>query len=81
MPGSPPISTTPPSTRPPPSTRSNSAIRHISYEKAYEKGFEDMRHREPDISKLRRFTDFEPAVDIKEMLGKVIGDLQNQKHH
>jgi UDP-glucose 4-epimerase len=60
-------------------TGSKSAIRHISYEKAYEKGFEDMRHREPDISKLQKFTDFEPAVTIDEMLAKVAKDIKRKK--
>lgn len=57
-------------------TDSRSSIKHISYEKAYEKGFEDMRHREPDITKLRHFTDFSPSVGIDEMLSKVITDIR-----
>ena len=36
-------------------TKSNSSIEFVPYEKAYEQGFEDMRHRKPDISKLRSF--------------------------
>ncbi len=35
-------------------TNSTSEIVHISYEQAYEQGFEDMRRRIPDISKLSR---------------------------
>ena len=35
-------------------TNSSSEIVHISYEQAYEHGFEDMRRRIPDISKLSR---------------------------
>jgi UDP-glucose 4-epimerase len=60
-------------------TRSHSQIRHISYEKAYEKGFQDMRHREPDISKLKKFTDFSPKITIDEMLSKVIRDIKHKK--
>jgi UDP-glucose 4-epimerase len=59
-------------------TGSKSTVRHISYEKAYEKGFEDMRHREPDISKLRKFVDFSPEVTIDEMLAKVIKDIKRK---
>lgn len=58
---------------------SRSVIRHISYEKAYEKGFQDMRHREPDISKLKKFTDFKPEITIDQMLAKVIKDLKHRK--
>jgi len=53
-------------------TGSRSVIKYISYEKAYEKGFEDMRHREPDISKLKRVTGFSPKVGIDEMLSRII---------
>jgi UDP-glucose 4-epimerase len=60
-------------------TGSKSAIRQISYEKAYEKGFEDMRHREPDIAKLQKFTEFQPSVSIDQMLVKVINDLKRRK--
>lgn len=35
-------------------TNSSSEIVHIPYEQAYEQGFEDMRRRIPDISKLSR---------------------------
>ena len=59
-------------------TDSRSAIRHIPYEKAYKKGFEDMRHREPDISKLQRFTHFKPQFDIDEMLSRIIIDMRHQ---
>lgn len=57
-------------------TCSKSSIRHISYEVAYEKGFEDMRHREPDISKLKRVTGFCPAIDIDEMLSEIVNHLR-----
>lgn len=59
-------------------TRSGSDIKHLSYDKAYEKGFEDMRHREPDIEKLRKFTGFSPKVSINEMLSKVIKDIKRR---
>lgn len=53
-------------------TGSVSKIDRIPYEKAYESGFEDMRHRCPDISKLRRFTGFSPKADINEILTNTI---------
>lgn len=53
-------------------TRSNSTIRHIPYSQAYESGFEDMRHRQPDISKLKKFTGFSPKIGIDGMLGNII---------
>lgn len=51
---------------------SKSIIRYISYDKAYDRGFEDMRHREPDIDKLKSVTKFNPAVNIDDMLLRII---------
>jgi UDP-glucose 4-epimerase len=53
-------------------TKSKSAIEHINYEKAYDKGFEDMRRREPDITKLKKISHYTPKVGIDEMLSRVI---------
>ncbi len=49
-------------------TNSKSKITHISYEKAYERGFEDMMHRQPDIRKIKKYIDFEPKADIEEII-------------
>ncbi|MCX5677928.1 MAG: GDP-mannose 4,6-dehydratase [Candidatus Omnitrophica bacterium] len=53
-------------------TKSDSPIVHIPYEKAYEKGFEDMRHRAPDIKKIKNLIGFQPKVDLEEMLMNII---------
>lgn len=58
---------------------SRSAIRHISYEAAYEKGFEDMRHREPDISKLKKATRFSPSIGMDAMLSRIINHLRTER--
>lgn len=53
-------------------TRSNSRVVHVPYHKAYEAGFEDMRHREPDITKLKKTASFVPEVGIDKLLSKII---------
>jgi UDP-glucose 4-epimerase len=53
-------------------TGSKSKIQFVPYERAYEKGFEDMRHRKPDISKMCSLMKFSPAVGIDELLKKTI---------
>lgn len=53
-------------------TGSKSTITFIPYEKAYEKGFEDMRHRQPDITKIKNLIGFKPKVDLDEILENVI---------
>lgn len=53
-------------------TKSKSPIIHVPYEKAYEKGFEDMRHREPDISKIKGFIGFHPKVELESALREIV---------
>lgn len=55
---------------------SKSKIVHIPYEKAYEKGFEDMKYRQPDITKIRECINFRPRVDIDTMLKRIIEDFK-----
>lgn len=57
-------------------TSSSSNIVHIAYEKAYEKGFEDMKYRQPDITRIKELIDFRPKVSIDEMLKKIIKDFE-----
>ena len=53
-------------------TGSKSRIDFVPYAKAYEKGFEDMRHRKPDISKIHSLIKFSPEVEIDELLKNTI---------
>lgn len=58
---------------------STSPIVHVPYEQAYGAGFEDMRRRVPDISKLQRLTGFAPRVSLEEALHRIIAHAQ--AHH
>lgn len=53
-------------------TGSSSTIRYISYEEAYGKGFEDMKRRVPDISKIHNLIGWEPEVGLGELLQDII---------
>jgi UDP-glucose 4-epimerase len=53
-------------------TQSRSAIVFIPYAQTYDGGFEDMRRRVPDLTKIRRLTDYRPTLDLEEMLQEVI---------
>ncbi len=46
-------------------------IVHIPYSEAYAEGFEDVRYRVPDISKLEGTIDFEPQHDLESILRDV----------
>src|SRR5262249_32453196 len=49
-----------------------SEIQCIPYEQAYEAGFEDMQRRLPDISKIQQMIGYEPTLDLREMLQRII---------
>ncbi len=53
-------------------TATRSRIVHIPYEEAYEKGFEDMKHRQPDIAKIKGLIDFRPTVEIDEIIRRTV---------
>ncbi|HYN88619.1 MAG TPA: GDP-mannose 4,6-dehydratase [Ardenticatenaceae bacterium] len=53
-------------------TGSHSPITHIPYEEAYAEGFEDMRRRVPDLSKIGRLLGYEPDVGIDEIIARVV---------
>jgi len=57
-------------------TGSGSSIEYIPYDKAYEEGFEDMRRRVPDLSKIRSVTGYEPQVSLAELLERVVADFK-----
>jgi UDP-glucose 4-epimerase len=51
---------------------SGSAIRFISYDEAYETGFEDLPRRVPDITKVRSCIGFSPKRSLDDILRDVI---------
>ena len=53
-------------------TSSKSKIKYISYKDAYGKGFEDMRRRKPDLTKIQKMIGFKPTVDIEQIIDEVI---------
>jgi len=59
-------------------TNSQSEILYIPYNEAYAEGFEDMLHRMPDVSKLRRYLGFVPNTPLDVMLKDVITWIQSQ---
>lgn len=51
---------------------SSSAIRYVPYSEAYAPGFEDMRRRVPDTSKVERAIGWQATRDLNEILDDVI---------
>ena len=57
-------------------TNSSSRIEYIPYHEAYEAGFEDMRRRVPDISKIRTLIGFEPSMNLDQIIESVVDSLR-----
>ncbi len=51
---------------------SDSPIVHVPYEEAYGDGFEDMRRRVPDLSKIRQAIGYKPAHSLNDILKLII---------
>ena len=59
-------------------TNSSSAIQVIPYEKAYSKGFEDMRRRMPDTSRINALNNWQPEKSLEEIIDDVAESLKNE---
>lgn len=53
---------------------SRSEIRLVPYAEAYAAGFEDMRRRVPDVSKLERVVGYRPRTSLEEIIADVVAD-------
>ena len=58
--------------------RDDPRLKFIPYEQAYTKGFEDMRRRVPDITKISQLTGWQPEHDLRKILQDVIVDLRSK---
>lgn len=59
-------------------TDSDSEIVYVPYEQAFGPGFEDIRYRVPDLSKLRGAVGYAPTLGLDEILARVI-DYSRQR--
>lgn len=59
-------------------TQSTSEIVAVPYEQAYEKGFEDMPRRLPDLKKINQTIGYVPTLDLPEMLELIIAYERQQ---
>jgi UDP-glucose 4-epimerase len=57
---------------------SHSEIEYLPYEYAYEDGFEDMRRRIPNLSKIKRLIAYEPAHSIEEIIADTLEYYRNR---
>jgi UDP-glucose 4-epimerase len=60
---------------------SRSPISVIPYDQAYEAGFEDMRRRVPDITKIHALIGWQPTVSLDQTLDQVIAQFRRKADH
>jgi len=60
-------------------TGSASEIVRVPYDQAYEVGFEDMRRRVPDISKINRAVGWAPSTPLDTTIDQIIAHFQAQQ--
>jgi UDP-glucose 4-epimerase len=56
---------------------SSSTIEYQSYTQAYDRDFEDVRRRVPDLTRLRSTIDFQPEYDLDRIIGELVGPPTN----
>lgn len=61
-------------------TNSTSNIDFMPYEKAYSQGYEDMQRRVPDISKVSKFIDWKPEMNLNRIIKDVADYLNSTKN-
>jgi UDP-glucose 4-epimerase len=57
---------------------STSQVVYVPYDQAYERGFEDMRRRVPDITKIGSLLGWRPGVELDEILTHVLADVRQR---
>ncbi len=60
-------------------TESKSEIVFVSYDQAYEAGFEDMHRRLPDLARIEELIGYEPTLDLREMLERIIAYYKDKR--
>jgi UDP-glucose 4-epimerase len=53
-------------------TNSKSEITFVDYKDAYPTGFEDMERRVPDLSKIKKLTNWEPKINLDQIIEDII---------
>jgi UDP-glucose 4-epimerase len=56
---------------------SSSKIKYVSYDEAYEEGFEDMQRRVPDITRVQNLVGFEPEVSLDNIIKAVLAEQRS----
>lgn len=64
--------------KPSPKAALDQRITYIPYDQAYAEGFDDMRRRVPDISRVQALTGWRPSLSLEQILQDVIQEYRNR---
>jgi len=62
-------------------TGSQSEIRFVSYDQAYEAGFEDFRRRVPSLDKIRAAVEWEPTLSLDQTIDEIVAYYREEMQH
>lgn len=57
---------------------SNSPIERVPYRQAFGEGFDDLLHRQPDLTRLRKATGFAPGIDLVQTIRDLADQMSSQ---
>ncbi|MEM9064362.1 MAG: NAD-dependent epimerase/dehydratase family protein [Planctomycetota bacterium] len=58
---------------------SNSGVRFVPYDEAFGPGFEDLKRRRPDLSRIRSAIGFEPAIALRQTILDIAEDIRSRE--
>jgi UDP-glucose 4-epimerase len=58
--------------------RSSSRIVMVPYDKAFGSGFDDLRDRRPDLTRLRAATGFAPTIPLRQTIRDLAGAMTGE---
>lgn len=53
-------------------------IRHVSYDDAYGPGFDDLRHRQPDLTAIRRAIGFRATIPLEQTIRDIAQEIRRR---
>lgn len=57
-----------------------STLEYIPYDQAYGQGFEDLKHRKPDLDRVRGAIGFEPKYSLKQTIQDLADEIRGVSH-
>ncbi|MHC4217072.1 MAG: NAD-dependent epimerase/dehydratase family protein [Planctomycetota bacterium] len=58
---------------------SRSVVVRVPYERAFGPGFDDLRHRQPDLTRLQQATGFSPRIPLAQTIRDLAGQMSRQR--